>query len=407
MGESAVTLPALELLVGAVIVLAIFLKAGFERIGVPALVGFIALGLVLRLADQTWDLFAEHGLAVFEFLGRIGVITLLFKVGLESNFHGLLSKLPRAAPIWIANVALSGVLAFWFAYHLFEVALIPSLFVATALTATSVAVAAETWREAGALDSSNGELLLDVAGVDDISAVALMAFLFAAVPALQAGDGLSLVGLAEVGAIFTLKAVAFGALCLLFARYAEVRIVRFMRTAPAPAPGPILLVAGIGIIIAGIAGQLGFSLAVGALFAGLVFSRDPSVVRMEALFVPIHEFFMPFFFIGIGLSMDPQSLVSASALGGMLLVAVVVGKAVGAGAPALFTTGWSGAAVIGISMVPIAEIALVVAREGQRLGGRAFPSEVYSALVLVVVATCTLAPIAVRTLLRRWPQDGS
>jgi len=398
---------ALDLLIGAVIVFAIVLKTGFERLGVPSLVGFIGLGFGLRIADQSWDVISHQGDVVFEFLGRIGVITLLFKVGLESNFHGLVNKLPRAAPIWIVNVALSGILAFWFAHHVFEVALVPSLFVATALTATSVAVTAENWREAGALNSSNGELLLDVAGVDDISAVAFMAFLFAAVPYLQTGDGLSLVGLlAEVAALFALKAVAFGALCLLFARYAEGRIVRFVRSTPAPAPSPILLVAGIGIIIAGIAGLLGFSLAVGALFAGLVFSRDPQVVRMETLFLPIHEFFMPFFFIGIGLSMDPQSLASASALGGLLLVAVVLGKAVGAGAPALLTAGWSGAALIGISMVPIAEIALVVAHEGQRLGDSGFPPEVYSALVLVVAVTCTLAPITVRALLRRWPQAG-
>ena len=405
MGETANTLPALDLLIGAVIVFAIVLKTGFERIGVPALVGFIGLGFVLRIADQSWDFISEPGHVVFEFLGRIGVITLLFKVGLESDLRGLLDKLPRAAPIWIATVALSGFLGYWLAHHWLGVALVPSLFVATALTATSVAVSAEIWREAGALKSSNGELLLDAAELDDITAVALMALLFGIAPSLQAGDGLpSAQVLAEVGMVFAIKAILFGGFCLVFARYAERRIVRFIRAA-AP-PGPILIVTGIGIVIAGAAGQLGFSLAIGALFAGLVFSRDPEVVRMETLFGPIHELFMPFFFVAIGLSIDPQSLLAASALGGLLLVAAVLGKVVGAGGPALFTAGWSGATLIGISMVPRAEIALVVAREGQRLGGSAFPPEVYSALVLVAAATCILAPITVRALLRRWPQDG-
>ena len=405
MGETADTLPALDLLIGAVIIVAIVLKTGFERVGVPALVGFIALGFLLRVADDHWGLISDQGQVVFEFLGSIGIITLLFQVGLDSDFRGLVEKLPRASPIWIANVALSGLLAYWLAHDLFGVALIPSLFVAAALTATSVAVSVEVWREAHALGSPNGELLLDVAELDDITAVAFMAFLFAILPALQTGDGSSLAGiLAEAGVIFVVKAVAFGAFCLIFARYAERPIVKFIKAAPMP--GPILLVAGIGILIAGVAGLLGFSLAIGALFGGLVFSRDPDVVRMETLFEPIHEFFMPFFFIGVGLSMDPQSLLSATALGGVLLVAAILGKLVGAGGPAVFTAGWSGAVLIGISMVPRAEIALLIAREGQKLGDWAVPPEVYSAVVLVATVTCALVPIAVRQMLRRWPQKA-
>jgi Kef-type K+ transport system membrane component KefB len=138
--ETADILPALDLLIGAVIVIAIVLKMGFERAGVPALVGFIALGFLLRVGDDRWDMISDQGQVVFEFLGSIGVITLLFKVGLESDFRGLVEKLPRATPIWIANVALSGLLAYWLTHDLFGVALIPILFVAAALTATSVAV---------------------------------------------------------------------------------------------------------------------------------------------------------------------------------------------------------------------------------------------------------------------------
>jgi len=401
--ETADILPALDLLIGAAIVIAIVLKMGFERVGVPALVGFIALGFLLRVGDDRWDMISDQGQVVFEFLGSIGVITLLFKVGLESDFRGLVEKLPRATPIWIANVALSGLLAYWLTHDLFGVALIPSLFVATALTATSVAVSVEVWREGHALGSPNGELLLDVAELDDITAVVFMAFLFAILPALRIGDGSSLAGiLAEASVIFAVKAAAFGAFCLFFARYAERPIVNFIKAATAP--GPILLVAGIGILIAGVARLLGFSLAIGALFGGLVFSRDPDVVRMETLFEPIHEFFMPFFFIGIGLSMDPQSLLSATALGGALLVAAILGKLVGAGGPAVFTAGWSGGVLIGVSMVPRAEIALVIAREGQKLGEWAVPPEVYSAVVLVAAVTCALVPIVVRHLLLRWPQ---
>ncbi len=403
MSEISNSLPNLDLLIGAVVVVAILLKAWFERMGLPALVGFIGLGFMLQGANQSWGLITEQGQAVFEFLASIGVITLLFRVGLQSNFRGLVAKLPRAAPIWVSNVLLSGLLGYTVAHHWLGIALVPSLFIATALSATSVAVVVEAWREAGALHSSNGELLLDVAELDDITAVALMALLFAIAPALNGeGGGPVIPLLAKAGGTFLVKALAFAALCLVFARYLEKRVTRLIKaTTP---PEPMLLVAGIGIVIAALAGLLGFSVAVGALFAGLVFSRDPEAVRMGTLFEPMHDFFMPFFFIGVGLSMDPGSIASASALGVALLVVAIVGKVVGSAGPAVFTTGWAGATLIGVSMVPRAEIALVVAQEGRRLGDWAVPPEVYSAIALVAAATCTVVPILLRTLLRDWPQ---
>ena len=402
--ENPHALPLLDLLIGVVIILAILFKSAFERLGLPALAGFIVLGFLLRIADDAVNLISADGHVVLEFLGRIGVFTILFRVGLESDLPGLVEKLPRATPIWISNVVLSGVPAYWVAHHWLEVPLIPSLFIAIALTATSIAVMAEIWNEAGAITSANGELMLDVAELDDVSAVALVALLLALVPVLHGETGGTITGaLFDASATFLVKAFIFGAFCLMFARYAERHIARFIKATAQPYG--ILFVAGIGIVIAALAAQLGFSFAIGALFAGLVFSRDPNVVRMETSFEPVHDFFMPFFFIAVGLSMDPQSLASASVLGGVLLVVAILGKVIGAGAPAYFTAGWSGAVLIGISMVPRAEIALIVARQGKDLGEWALTPEAYSALVLIVAVTCTLAPTVVRSLLRRWPQE--
>ncbi|MEQ8194671.1 MAG: cation:proton antiporter [Rhodospirillales bacterium] len=397
------SVPFLALLVGCLIILSILLRAWFARTNIPALVGFLALGFVLRLADDKWHIFGEHGTSIFEFLADIGIIVLLFRVGLESNLHGLVDKLPRALPIWIGNVVLSGVPGFFVAYSLLGVALIPSLFVATALTATSIAVSVAIWQEAGMLNSANGELLVDVAALDDVSGIALMALLLALAPALHTGNNSALTSLVlESGALFIGKAVLFGAFCLLFARYGEDMITQFIKNADAP--DPILFVLGTGIAIAAIAGFMGFPLAIGALFAGLVFSRDPSVVHLETLFLPLYDFFMPFFFIGIGLKIDPSSLAAASVLGGVLFIVAVAGKVIGAGVPALLGTGIAGAAAIGISMVPRAEIALVVMQEGRSLGDWAVPAEIFAAMVLVSALSCILAPLAAVKLLRRYPQ---
>jgi Kef-type K+ transport system membrane component KefB len=69
-----------------------------------------------------------------------------------------------------------------------------------------------------------------------------------------------------------------------------------------------VLVAGAGITIAGLAEWIGVSAAVGALFAGLVFSRDPEAVKIDARFGGIHVLLVPFFFVGIGLELDPSAV---------------------------------------------------------------------------------------------------
>ena len=329
---------------------------------------------------------------------------MLFRVGLESNLHGLLSKLPRAAPIWIGNIGLSGLPAYLVSYYFLDLAYIPSLFIAVALTATSVAVSAEVWREAKALGSPNGETFVDVAELDDLSGVAFMAFLLAVAPVLRAGDNDStLVVVMTTSIILVLKLVGFVALCYFVARYAERHISQFLKKTDEP--DSILMVVGLGLLIATLASFFGFSMAIGALFAGLIFSRDPEAVKLETSFLPLHALFAPFFFIAIGLRIDPNSLGSALGIGGALFVVAVLGKIIGAGGPALMTTGLAGATLIGISMVPRAEIAMVIAQQGSDLGDWAMPPEVYSSLAMISIVTCLISPFGIRWIIRKFPQS--
>jgi Kef-type K+ transport system membrane component KefB len=163
-------------------------------------------------------------------------------------------------------------------------------------------------------------------------------------------------------------------------------------------------IVGIGFMIAALAGWLGFSVAVGGLFAGLAFSRDPEAVKMESSFLPVYEWLTPFFFIGIGLQMDPASAVSAAGIGGILLLAAVLGKLLGAGLPALLESGKGAAALLGVSMVPRAEISLVVIQTGNELGAWAVSDTLYGALVIVSAGTCLATPLALRYLFHAIPK---
>lgn len=405
MNHSVEILTLLDLLIGVLIICAVLLKMWLRATGIPALVAYLLLGVALRVMQEQFGLISDEGAAVLGFLASMGVIAILFRTGLESSLHALMDSFPASVPVWLGNIVLSGVPGYYAARYLLGQEVVPSLFVAVALTATSVAVSLEVWRESGALQTRNGQLLTEVAGLDDISGIILMGMLLAVIPVLISGAHHELAGeLVSAGGVFILKALLFGGACLAFSRFGERHImVTLKRFAMS---GRILLVMGTGMIIAALAGQLGFTLAIGALFAGLIFSRDPEAVQIEISFEPIYDFFSPFFFIGVGLSIDIATFHNDAVLIALVLLAVaVLGKVIGAGVPALLSTAGSGAVLIGVSMVPRAEIAMVIMQEGRKLGDWAVPPDLFTAMALVSLTTCLFAPLIVRAMLARWPQE--
>ncbi len=393
----------LILLVGLSVIASGLIEASFRHIKVPALVGYLLVGRLLSLFNSHWVIINEPIRDAFSFLADLGVIALLFKVGLESHPSALARKLPQAVPVWLGNVTGSALFGFGASFYILDLQLITSLIVATALTATSVGVSIATWQNCQAMDSSNGQLLLDVAELDDISAIALMALLFALIPILHHSysEILSVLGITIVN--FIAKFVLFIGLCYLFSRYLESRFSRFT-TGFEPASQSMLTVLGVCFVIAAVADWLGFSLAIGALFAGLIFSHDPKTIKTERSFKDIYAFVIPFFFINIGLNVRPEYIVSGASLGLVLLIAAVVGKFIGAVIPSLITSGVIGASLIGVSLIPRAEIAMMIVHQGRQLGDWAMPEKIYAGMVFVSIMTCIGAPLILFRLLQRWPQ---
>ncbi len=407
MSEQEAGLFLIILLLGGLIVLSIFIRSGLKKIGLPSLVGFMLLGFLIKVLDGKWGFWNKEISQIFEFLASIGIIFLLFRVGLESNLKGLLSQIKHASLIWIGNILFSGVLGFMAAKHLLGLEIIPSLFIGVALTATSVGVSIGVWQEMKAVNSPTGELLLDVAEMDDISGIIFMALLISTLPLLK--NGLDLSGGSVVGGsiVFLLvKLLGFGLISVLFSLFLEKPVTSFFSKLK-HSPDPMLILAGFGLVIASLAGLLGFSLAMGAFFAGLVFSRDPKAVRLDSSFGSLYDFFVPFFFIGVGLQINPGSLISAVSFGLVLLLVAILGKLIGNGLFSLAVTGMKASVVLSLSMVPRAEIAMVVMKKGSELGEWAVPEKVFSAMVLVSLITCISAPIILRFLLRKWPQKNS
>lgn len=334
------------------------------------------------------------------------MIALLFRVGLEANLHGLIRQLGHAWPIWISDVLVSGGVGFVATRWVLGFELIPSLVVATALTATSVAIPSAVWKSSGKLEGQDGQLFLDLAELDDLSAIALMALLFALLPELEApGEGSLWLVLGEVAFGTVTRLALFGGACFLFALFVEPRVSAFCKGLP-EAPDPMLIVFSIGIVIAGFAEYMGASIAIGAFFAGLAFSRDAQSISVEASLEPIYELLTPFFFIALSFSITPASLARAGFPAVVLLIAAVAGKVVGAGVPALMRLPAAGALTLGVSMVPRAEIGLLIVERGHQLGSWAVPDEAYAVVVTVGAATCLISPLVLARLLNRKP-DGN
>jgi Kef-type K+ transport system membrane component KefB len=367
--------------------------------GVPVSVGYIVLGLLLGALLRQFELQSTNFDSVFAALGSLGVVALLFRVGLRSHTSALLEKLPAASLIWVCNVVGSLLVGFFVARFLLSWSIETSLIIAVAFSATSVAVSVAVWDEAGRLASNEGQMLVDVAELDDLSAAILLAVLIGVLPAMLSGQGDIWSQAGSASLIIFGKLAVFMSGCYLFAFFFEKRFTSFNARLSESESIMTISILGAGLAIAALADALGFSLAIGALFAGLAFSRDPDAVRTDGRFSYIYDLLTPFFFIHIGMQTDVEALFTALDIGLVLFVAATGIKLVSAALPALLSMNRTHALMLGLSMVPRAEIALVVMYTCRAIDPALVPDDVFASMVLVSLATCIVAPVMLRKMM--------
>ena len=393
--EAAPDYTILLLFMGIVTLLIIPVKALLGRFGVPALVGFILLGVLLSLAIEETAAVTPEFESGIEFLAKLGIVALLFRAGLESDLKQMVKQLRNAAAVWVSDVTVSASLVFAVVYLWPGLGLIPALFAGIAASATSISVSIVVWEDSEAIDTREGALLVDVAELDDLSSLLLMSVLFAVAPMLKAvpPNGVILIAL-QTAVVEIAWFVIFCAGCYAFSRFAEHRI-RLLFNRFDKKVGTIVFAAGTMLLIAAAADLMGFSIAVGALFAGLAFSEDPQSTRIDKAIEILVALFGPFFFLTIGLSLDLSQIGPAIGLTALLLTAAVAGKLLGAGLPSAALLSQRSGMLIGASMIPRAEIFLIVMLQGLSLGPWAVPPELYAAAVLTCIATCLFGPVIV------------
>lgn len=342
-----------------------------------------------------------------DMLARIGVLVLLFQVGLESTVREVLSVGVAAGRV--AALGTIGSLACGWLAAVLTMPGAPTmvhLFVAASITATSIGISARVLKDAGATKTREAHTILGAAVIDDVFGLVLLAIISGVV--VRAGAG------GAIGAwrllLLVGKTIGFLALALVLGRALSPSI--FRATARLRAEGA-LVAAGLSFcfLLAWASDLIGLAPIVGAFTAGLVLEEDHSALFVERgerslsdRMEPISSWLVPIFFVLMGMRADVRALGDPAtlALAVALSVAAIVGKLTSAlGAPA-----GSDRLAIALGMVPRGEVSLVFANLGLSLklgGAPLLAMHQYSALVGVVVVTSLLTPVVLRKKLRAAP----
>lgn len=379
------------------------------RAGVPAMIGEMLAGIVLGPSLLGW-ISADH---MLHLMAEIGLILLLFEVGLDTNIASLMCQGKPSTIVavtgFVAPLALGFALARWG----FHQPLLESLFIGGALTATSIGVTMRVLRDMNLQYSRAACVVLGAAVLDDVFGVVLLALLFE-----FAGGGASLFNAGRV----LLFVVLFLLLAPLAASLMGGLIGRLREHASIPGLTPtsaIILV----LFFAWLAHVLGAPALLGGFAAGLALSRHfrlPFLPHLmaESSFVeavetetkPVIHLFTPIFFVMVGASLNlgavdwssPSVWWMASALLGLAVVTKMAG--------ALFIRAErSERLMIGLAMIPRAEVGLIFTELGRSSG--VFNDELYAVMILVIAGTTVLPPLMMKRLPRpanesRPPEGG-
>jgi Kef-type K+ transport system membrane component KefB len=381
-------------------VLAIMLLAGkfageaFERLGQPAVMGELLAGIILGMGVlKVIPTDAADPLTpVVQLLAEIGVVVLLFEIGLETDLKAMIRTGSGATAVAVVGVAVPFVLGFLYwrsgwhgVEHSVSDPVTTAVFVGAALTATSVGITARVLKDLRVLHSLEARLILGAAVIDDVIGLVILGV----VSGLAAGAAFALSGVVRILAV----AVAF----LFVALWIGVRFApRLFALVDRMQVRGVLVVSAFAfvLLLCVAAERAGTALIIGAFAAGLILSETNQSALIEDRIKPVADIFTPIFFVSIGAAADLRlwnPLVAENrptlAIGGALLAIAIIGK---------LASGWAvpwlriNRLAVGVGMAPRGEVGLIFAQIGLTAG--ILSNRLYSAILFVVIATTLVTP---------------
>ena len=356
-----------------------------QRFGQPAVLGELLAGVLLGgsllgLLDPTDT--------VIRALAEMGVIILLFEIGLHTDIKSLRSVGGHALAVALVGVALPFAGGYGAALAL-GTSQLAALVCGAALTATSIGISARVLSDLGCLTTREGQIVLGAAVLDDVVGLVILTV----VSGVAAGAAVTTGGIMSA----TFLALGFIAAALLIGMKVIPPALRWVERLE---QAGTLGVAGIAFAfaMAWLAASAGSAVIIGAFAAGLLIHRTPQRAAIEKSSTALGHFFVPIFFAVVGAQIDLRSLgdMKAVAIGAALLAVGIVGKFLAGYAPIGFT---GNKALIGVAMIPRGEVGLIFAQMGLATG--ALDSSLFSAVTIMVMITTFITPIVLGRMVAR------
>jgi Kef-type K+ transport system membrane component KefB len=348
----------------------------FERLHQPGIVGEILAGFLLGPSVLAWIEPNEFILA----LAELGVMFLLFRVGLEVRASEFMKVGSTAALVAILGVAVPFLFG-WGIGTLWQLSRMESIFIGAAMVATSVGITAQVLTAKGYLQATASRIILAAAVIDDILGLLVLAI----VSNMAKGEinilGLGLTAILAVG--FTILVARWGTHAM---KVIVPRVEEKLAAAEAQFGLAMILLFGLSVL----AVYAGIAAIIGAFLAGMALAESVGH-RVHDLTNGVAELLVPFFLVGIGLRFNLEAFSSTSTIvfALIILAAAVISKLVGCGLGAV-RTGRADALRIGIGMIPRGEVGMVVAQIG--LATAVISDSIFGVVVFMSVMTTVIAP---------------
>ena len=373
-----------------IIVLVEVAKMICNRVKVPTVIGEIMVGIVIANTFLYDFINLGSDTEVFEVLKELGVIFLLFTVGLETPFSTIRKVGKTAIMVAVFGVILPFIVGYGLMVGL-GYGVVEALFVGAAMVATSVGITARVIKDMNLMHAIESRVIIGAAVIDDILGMIVLAV----VVGIASGGALDIVQVGVVSfeaVLFVLAVIFIGSLILpkVMKKRNEKKATQVCtaeRRTRGISPLPLALI--ICFALSSVSSFLGLAAIIGAFLAGMAFAEFKDTWPCEEKIEPITEFLTPFFFVFVGIS------VSLAAFGDVLILAIIitllaiVTKFVGCGIGAKKMGGKS-AAIVGVGMVPRGEVGLIVASIG--LSMSIVELGVYNTIVFMSLATTLVAP---------------
>ena len=378
----------LLLVIAAVLITTRGLAVLAVKLGQPAILGELVGGVLL--GASVLGILDPNELAI-KTLAELGLLILLFEIGLETDLRAITRVGGIAAIIAVVGVAFSFVIGYA-TLKAMGVNSLAAVVCAAALTATSIGVSTRVLADLGFLQTEEGRIVLGAAVLDDIIGLVLLSV----IASFVSGVAIS------AGGVVRTSVIAFGfvAVAIAVGNFVVPPLFRALHRLRSP---NTIAVMGLSFafLLAALAGMLGSAIIVGGFVAGVLLNRIDQREEVKRSAAAMGTLLTPIFFASVGASVNLRALTTPRTvlITIVLLVAGAVGKILAAYVPWWFK---GNKALIGVAILPRGEVELIVAQTGLAIG--ALDASLFGAITLMVLLTTLISPPLIQAVVRRDPR---